>query len=108
MLSDPKCKGKKFFVARRLNKQEAAQVAEMLKSLDEGKNAEIYQKLKTLTVQRRITKKDIEQGLKELGCSGTVLLLAKKDELGLSLMDMMLLNDDYGMFIEVLADVELP
>jgi len=59
MSLDPNCKNKKFFIARRISKAEAGKVQEMLKSLEDGKGAEVYQKLKTLTLQKRVTKKDI-------------------------------------------------
>jgi hypothetical protein len=37
-----------------------------------------------------------------LGCTGGAILLAKRDEMGMCMMDIMLLNDDYSGLISVI------
>ena len=88
----PHSSPKKLFYARRLKHKEAMMAADILKTLDSGNQAEVYQQLKRLTFTRNFKRKDVIDGLQVLGISAGALLLGKTDDIDMSLIDHMFLN----------------
>jgi hypothetical protein len=68
---------------------------------------EVHQKMKTLGYKRRITKKDIEDGLKESGCTAAQLFMLNTDAMGMTLLDLILLDDSLPSVLEVFNKLDL-
>jgi len=68
--SDPKSGTKKFALVRRMKREEVKAMMEVLKSLDGNESlTEIHKKMRDFGYKGRITRKMIEDGVKEAGCS---------------------------------------
>jgi len=60
-----------------------------------------------MALRKRVTVKDIKDGVAEAGSSFGAVVFSKKDEMGSSLFDIMFLGDDYGTAIESMANLDI-
>jgi hypothetical protein len=108
MTYDPKDPKKAIRFVKKIGRKEAQAVMDILKSLDENAAlTEVHSKMKNYGYKARITRKNIEDGLKECGCTAAQLFLLKKDDMGLSLLDILLLDDQLPAVLEVLNQTDL-
>lgn len=68
--------------------------SDILKGMDTGDKAEIYQSLKKLSFNRVMRKHNVEESLALMGCTANEILLVKRNDMGMCLMDFMGMDCD--------------
>lgn len=91
-----------------MKKKEVLGIMEMIKQNEANEVLnEIHRKMRDFGYKGRITRKMIEDGIKEAGCTFGQLLLQKRDDMGCSLMSMMFLDDQFPPILEILNKMDM-